>query len=371
MDKSLVLEKRTELVAQRVTEFLVHTGSFQKTIVFCEDIDHAERMRKLLVNQNSERVKENDKYIMKITGDDEIGKNELENFINPEKKHPVIVTTSRLLTTGVDAKTCKLIVLDKTINSMSEFKQIIGRGTRVEEDFGKMFFTIMDFKGATKLFNDPDFDGEPVEIFEPKPGKPVVTNGGKEEPEPPEQRIKYFVQNQPVEIIGEEVRYIGADGQLITESFINYTKKIVCKKYPTLDKFVAHWKESNNKKKLIDELQEEGLLTEPLKEKINQNIDVFDLINYFVFGKKFLTKEQRIKKAKNSSVFSLLESESQKIINELLKKYANNGVDSLENLETLKTPSMGKFGTPLEILNKFNGREKYMETIRQILGEIY
>ena len=174
-----------------------------------------------------------------------------------------------------------------------------------------------------------------------------------------------------MEIIGEEVRYIGVDGQLITESFIDYTKKVVCKKYPTLNEFVNHWKESNNKKKLIDELQEEGLLTEPLKEKINQNIDVFDLINHFVFGKEFLTKEQRVKKAKNSSVFSLLELEAQQIINELLKKYANNGVESLENLETLKTPSMGKFGTPLEILNKFNGREKYIETIRQIMGELY
>ena len=178
MDKSLVLEERTELIAQRVTEFLDRTGSFQKTIVFCENIDHAERMRKHLINQNPEKVKENDKYIMKITGDDEIGKNELENFINSEKRYPVIVTTSRLLTTGVDAKTCKLIVLDKTINSMSEFKQIIGRGTRVEEDFDKMFFTIMDFKGATRLFNDPDFDGEPVEILRTKPGETYCSSRG-------------------------------------------------------------------------------------------------------------------------------------------------------------------------------------------------
>lgn len=377
MDRSLVLERRTELVAERVTEFLDKTNAFQKTIVFCEDINHAERMRKLLINQNPERVKKNNKYIMKITGDDKIGQNELENFINPEKKYPVIVTTSKLLTTGVDAKTCKLIVLDKTINSMSEFKQIIGRGTRVEEDFDKMFFTIMDFKGATRLFNDPSFDGEPVEIYEPNPGKPIVrpedenSDEATEEPDDFEPRKKYFVKNQAVEIIGEEVRYIGADGQLITESFIDYTKKVVHKKYPTSDNFVTRWKESDNKKELIDELQEDGLLTEPLKEKINQNVDVFDLINYFVFGREFLTKEQRVKKAKNSSVFSFLEEEHQKIIGELLKKYSHNGVDSLENLETLKTPSMGKFGTPLEILNKFKGREKYIETIRRILDELY
>ncbi len=375
MDKSLVLEKRTELVAEKVTEFLEQTDLFQKTIVFCDDIDHAERMRLELIHQNSQEVKKNNKYIMKITGDDKIGKDELENFINPEKRYPVIVTSSKLLTTGVDARTCKLIVLDKTINSMSEFKQIIGRGTRVEEDFGKMFFTIMDFKGATRLFNDPDFDGEPVEFYESRPGKPIVPSGNEDKPaENPddfEPRKKYYVKNQPVEIIGEEIRYIGAKGQLITESFIDYTKKIVCKKYPTLNKFITHWKESNNKKKLIDELQEEGLLTIPLKEKINQNIDVFDLINYFVFGKEFLTKEQRIEKAKNSSAFSLLEMDCRKIISELLKKYSHNGVDSLENLEILKTPSMGKFGTAMEILNKFNGTEKYIETIRQILNELY
>ena len=375
MDKSLVLEQRTKLVAEKVTEFLEQTDPFQKTIVFCEDIDHAERMRKQLINQNSKRVKENNKYIMKITGDDEMGKNELENFIHPEKKYPVVATTSKLLATGVDAKTCKLIVLDKTINSMSEFKQIIGRGTRVEEDCGKMFFVIMDFKGATRLFNDPDFDGEPVEIYEPKPGSLVVRPEDKnktKEPEPQEQKRKYYVKNQPVEIIGQQIRYIGAKGQLITESFIDYTKKVVCKKYPTSKEFMSHWRKSDSKKKLIEELREEGLLTEPLKEKINQNVDVFDLINHFVFGKKFLTKEQRVERVvKYSPVFNLLKPEPKQIIAELLKKYSRNGVDSLENLETLKTPSMGKFGTSLEILKKFNGKEQYIEVISLILGELY
>ena len=376
MDRSLVLKRRTGLVAQRVTEFLEKTDPFQKTIVFCEDIDHAERMRQQLINQNSKRVQENDKYIMKITGDDEIGKNELENFINPEKRYPVIVTTSRLLTTGVDARTCKLIVLDKTINSMSEFKQIIGRGTRIEKDFDKMFFTIMDFKGATRLFNDPDFDGEPVEIYETNPGKPVILpeeDSANEEPEETHNRSgkKYYVKNQPVEIIGEEVRYIGTDGRLITESFIDYTKKVICKKYPSLDSFTTHWKEANDKKGLIDELREEGLLTEPLKEKVNQNVDVFDLINHFVFGKELVTKEQRVEQAKGSSVYTLLDSDRQKVIDELLKKYSKNGVDSLENLDTLRTPSMGQFGTPLEIIRKFTGKENYIKNIRAILDKLY
>ena len=260
---------------------------------------------------------------------------------------------------------------------MSEFKQIIGRGTRIEEDFDKMFFTIMDFKGVTRLFSDPDFDGEPEEIYEPGPWQPVVCPGDDIDDEPldgPDGLTpgrKYYVKNQFVEIIGEEVKYIGADGNLITESFVDYTKKVVCKKYETSDHFAACWKESNNKKELIDELREEGLLTEPLQEKINQNVDVFDLINYFVFGKGFLTKEQRIKKVKTSAVFSLLGMDCRKIISELLKKYSHNGVESLENLETLKTPSMGAFGTPLEIINRFQGKENYIKTIRQILNELY
>ena len=375
MDRSLVLEKRTKLVAQRVTEFLEKTDPFQKTIVFCEDIDHAERMRQALINQNPEQVKENDKYIMKITGDDDIGKQELENFIHTEKRYPVIATTSKLLTTGIDAKTCKLIVLDKTVNSMSEFKQIIGRGTRVEEDFNKMFFTIMDFKGATRLFNDPNFDGSPVEIYEPRSEEPVVyldeSEARERLEEPDEFRKKYYVKNQLVEIIGEEIRHIGTNGQLITESFIDYTKKLVCKKHPTLNHFTACWQKSDDKKSFMDELQGEGLLLDPLKEKIHQNVDAFDLINYFVFGKELVTKEQRVARAKNSPAFSLLKADCQQVINELLKKYAKNGADSLENLDTLKTPSMEQFGTPLEIINKFNGKENYIKSIRAILHKLY
>ena len=379
MDRSLVLEKRTELVARRITEFLKRTGPFQKTIVFCEDIEHAERMRRRLINQNPERVKESDKYIMKITGDEETGKNELENFINPAKKYPVIATTSKLLTTGVDARTCKLIVLDKTIRSMSEFKQIIGRGTRVEEEFGKMFFTIMDFKGATRLFNDPEFNGEPVEIYEPAPGKPVIhpeyENEDKlaEEPDDFEgcARKKYFVKDQEVEITGEEIKYIGADGRLVTESFIDYTKKIVCKKYPVANDFKTHWRESNNKKELIDELREEGFLPEPLKEKIGQNADMFDLISHFVFGEELLTKEQRAEQAKGSSAYAVLDLDRREVIDELLKKYTKNGADSLEDLETLKTPSMKQFGAPLEIIDKFNGKENYLKSIRAVLDKLY
>ena len=378
MDKSLVLEKRTELVAGKVTEFLKQTGVFQKTIVFCEDINHAERMRLALVRENPKQVKANHKYIMRVTGDEQEGKNELENFINPEKRYPVIVTTSKLLTTGVDAKTCQLIVLDKTIHSMSEFKQTIGRGTRIDEEFDKMFFTIMDFKGATRLFNDPDFDGEPVEIYEPQKGGPVVPSGSAPENESgpieldfPEPRGKYFVKDQTVKIIGESIRYMGADGQLITESFRDYTKKTVCKKYPDFEDFLKSWKQSEDKKGLINHLREEGLLTEPLKEKINQNVDIFDLICHFVFGKDFLTKEQRTEKVKTSPFFLRLEESHRSVIAELLSKYENNGIDSLESLETLKTPSMGRFGTPVEIINQFNGKENYIKIIKKILEDLY
>nr|WP_316347316.1 DEAD/DEAH box helicase family protein [Desulfuromonas acetoxidans] len=243
MDRELVMELRTRLVAKKVSDFLKATDRFDKTIVFCEDIDHAERMRQELVNANQDLAAANSKYVMKITGDDNLGKMELDNFIDPESRYPVIATTSRLMNTGVDAQTCKLIVLDQTINSMTIFKQIIGRGTRINEDYGKFYFTIIDFKKATELFADPDFDGDPVQIFEPGPGEsplppdppneedpetpepqPPVPPGGEPEPEP-EPRMKYIVGDVPFHVVAERVQYYGPDGKLITESLKDYTKK--------------------------------------------------------------------------------------------------------------------------------------------------
>jgi len=251
MDRTLVIEARTQLVAQKVTEFLKATDPFQKTIVFCDDINHAERMRQALVNLNPERVAENRKYVMRITGDDQEGKAELDNFIDPESRYPVIATTSKLMTTGVDAQTCKLVVLDQHIKSMTEFKQIIGRGTRINEDFGKYWFTIMDFKKATELFADPAFDGDPVVIYAPSGDEPPVppddllegdgiTAGSEAEAgeleftgeEGGKKRIKYVIDNLPIYVIAERVQYYGPDGRLITESLNDYTR--TCEKSSSL-----------------------------------------------------------------------------------------------------------------------------------------
>lgn len=235
MDRTLILEKRTELVAQKITEFLMATDPYAKTIVFCDDIDHAERMRQALVNLNPERVKESRKYVMRITGDEQEGKAELDNFINPEERYPVIATTSKLMTTGVDAQTCKLVVLDQHIKSMTEFKQMIGRGTRINEDYDKYWFTIMDFKKATELFADKDFDGEPVMIYEPKGdespvppdeeseiildenGNPTPQDAGADgenmppdisiDDEPSTKRVKYVLGDVNVYVVAQRVQY--------------------------------------------------------------------------------------------------------------------------------------------------------------------
>lgn len=273
-DRDLVLEKRTELVAKKVTEFLKENDRFDKTIVFCENIDHAERMREALVNENPDFAGENRKYVMRITGDNQEGKAELDNFINPESRYPVIATTSKLMSTGVDAQTCKLIVLDKRIQSMTEFKQIIGRGTRINEDYGKFYFTIMDFKKATELFADPDFDGEPVEIYGPGgdgPGDPRDTEGET-------GREKYFVDDVDVDVVTERTQYYGPDGKLITESLKDYTRKTVLKDFESLDSFLKHWNEAEKKQAILAELEERGVLLDALSKEVGKDFDPFDRI---------------------------------------------------------------------------------------------
>jgi len=269
-DRTLILEKRTELVAQKITDYLTATDPFQKTIVFCDNIDHAERMRQALVNLNPLRVQENRKYIMRITGDENEGKAELDNFINPESRYPVIATTSKLMTTGVDAQTCKLIVLDQRIQSMTEFKQIIGRGTRINEDYNKFWFTIMDFKKATELFADPDFDGDAEQVYEPKEGDPllppdedsssVLDNPGVPDfPEADDEGeggpiLKYIIADVPVHVVAERVQYYGPDGKLITESLHDYTRQCVRKQFGSLDDFLRRWSDADQKKAIVDEL---------------------------------------------------------------------------------------------------------------------
>jgi len=297
-DRDLVLEKRTELVAKKVTEFLKANNRFDKTIVFCENIDHAERMREALVNENPDLAGENRKYVMRITGDNPEGKAELDNFISPESRYPVIATTSKLMSTGVDAQTCKLIVLDKRIQSMTEFKQIIGRGTRINEDYGKFYFTIMDFKKATELFADPDFDGEPVEIYGPGEGG----NGGSGDPDGETNREKYFVDDVDVDVVTERTQYYGPDGKLITESLKDYTRKTVLKDFESLDSFLKHWNEAEKKQAILSELEERGVLLEALAEEVGKDFDPFDLICHVAFDRPPLSRKARAERVKRAII---------------------------------------------------------------------
>ena len=327
-DRSLILEKRTEVVARKISEFLKQTNRYDKTIVFCDNIDHAERMRQALVNENAEIAADNPKYVMRITGDNEEGKIELDNFIFPESKYPVIATTSKLMTTGVDAQTCKLIVLDQRIQSMTEFKQIIGRGTRINEDYGKYYFTIMDFKKATELFADPDFDGDPVQIYEPEsvddsPVPPedfeeeetgLPENGQKKQNEDGTEldgnteggpRVKkYYVAGVLVTVAAERVQYFDANGKLITESLKDYTRKALYKEYSSLDEFLKRWNHAEKKQAIIEELTRQGVFFEALAEEVGRDLDPFDVICHVAWDKPPLTRKERaenVKKIRNGT----------------------------------------------------------------------
>lgn len=333
-DKTLVIDQRTQLVAWKVSEFLKATNRFDKTIVFCEDIDHAERMRQALTNENADLVAQNRKYIMRITGDEAEGKAELDNFILPESRYPVIATTSKLMNTGVDAQTCKLIVLDQRIQSMTVFKQIIGRGTRINEDFNKFYFTIMDFKKATELFADPKFDGEPVVIYQPKPGDPPLPqdDGGDEG----SKRIKYVVNDVPVKVVAERVQYYDKQGKLITESLKDYTRNTVRKEFASLDSFLNRWSKAEKKNLIIQELEGQGLLLHALEEEVGKDFDPFDLICHVVYDKPPLSRKERAEAVRKKNYFAKYGKKSQAVLNALLDKYADEGIEDIENLEVLK-----------------------------------
>jgi len=396
-DKKLVLEKRTEIVAKKVSDYLKKNNSrFAKTIFFCVDIEHAERMRQALVNENADLVAEHPKYVMRITGDDEEGKSELDNFIDPASKYPVLVTTSKLLTTGVDVQTCQFIVLDANINSMIEFKQIIGRGTRIREDYGKQYFTIIDFRGVTKLFADPDFDGEPVVIKITKGDLPVEDEedvnsegelDGEHEPIkdhdsniPPEiidggnieeAPAKYYVNDVPVKVIHERVYYYDKDGKLITESLISYTRKNIKNEFKTLDEFLRKWNEADRKEAIIKELEERGIFFEELKEEVGKDLDPFDLICHVAFDMPPLTRRERANNVKKRNYFAKYRESAREVLEALLEKYADEGIENLESLEILKIPDFKKFGSPIEIIRRFGGKEKYLEAIKELEKEIY
>lgn len=388
MDRTLVLEKRTELVAKKITEFLTATDPYAKTIVFCDDIDHAERMRQALVNLNPERVKENRKYVMRITGDELEGKAELDNFINPEARYPVIATTSKLMTTGVDAQTCKLVVLDQHIKSMTEFKQMIGRGTRINEDYNKYWFTIMDFKKATELFADAAFDGEPVVIYAPKPDEPVVPpeppmldeNGNPVPPDgtiiidPPESdvaRSKYVIGDVTVYIVSERIQYYGSEGKLITESLKDYSRSTVRKDYSSLDDFLRSWTNAERKAAILNELQEHGLLLEPLADEVGKDFDAFDLICHVAFDQPPLTRRERAEQVKKRNYFAKYGEQARRVLESLLEKYADTGIANIEDIKILTLDPFKNMGSASELVSAFGGKPAYMAALHELEQHLY
>jgi len=411
-DRTLVLEKRTEVVARKVTEFLEQTDPYQKTIVFCEDIDHAERMRQALVNLNPERVKENRKYVMRITGDEQEGKAELDNFINPEERYPVIATTSKLMTTGVDAQTCKLIVLDQRIQSMTEFKQIIGRGTRINDDYNKHWFTILDFKKATELFADPAFDGDPVKVYEPKAGESVVPDDEQEtlepdatelplseeaegyEIEPGEtwhrddsqpswpsddqektKRVKYVVGDVEVSVIAERVQYLGPDGKLITESLKDFTRKKVKEQYATLTDFLKGWNQAERKQAIIEELAEQGVIWDDLIKDVSKKLgaepDPFDVICHIVYDQPPLSRKERAEQVRKQNYFSKYEGASKQVLDALLDKYTDDGIEPIEDVKILTLAPFSQIGSLMELVDAFGGKPGYTEAVRDLEDELY
>lgn len=383
-DKNLIIDERTIAVAKRITKFLKDTDRFAKTIVFCVDIDHAERMRQALVNENADLVAENSKYVMRITGDNAEGKAQLDYFIAEDSPYPVIVTTSKLMTTGVDCKTCKLIVLDNNINSMTEFKQIIGRGTRLKPDYGKEYFTIMDFRNACRLFADPEFDGDPIVVIDDGGDNPEVPNdeppvtddppyngnGGGDEPSEPHH--KFRVRGVEVTILNERVQYYDKDGKLITESVTDYSKKNILGEYATLDSFLRAWNSEEKKQAIIDELQERGVLLEALREASgNKDIDDFDLICHIAYDKAPLTKAERANNVRKRGYLYKYSGLAQDVLSALLDKYMNEGIQDIENIEILSNDPFRQFGTPMKIAKLFGGKDGYKKAIKELQNEIY
>ena len=383
-DRKMVIDDRTKLVAKKITEFLTKTNRMDKTIVFCVDIEHAERMRRALVNENRDLVTKNQKYVMRITGDDAIGKRQLDNFIDPSVPYPVIVTTSKLLNTGVDVQTCKLVVLESNIQSMTEFKQIIGRGTRIREDYRKFFFTIMDFRQVTNLFADPDFDGEPVQSSDFR-GKDVITiDYGLPVALPPsgqgqvhipsgqdDKPRKYYVNGVEVKVLNERVQLFDKQGKLITQSLKDYTKQTARKKFKSLDNFLQKWKATDKKSAIIKEMIEQGIFLNELREEVGKEFDDFDLICHVAFDQKPLTRRERASKVKKGSYFDKYGEKARAVIDALLDKYSDEGIENMESITILKVNPFIKFGTPIEIVSYFGGKNEYFEAIHEIGNQLY
>jgi type I restriction enzyme R subunit len=378
MDRILVLNKRTKLVAKCVMELLNATDPYSKTIIFCENIDHAERMRVAITNAAGRLALDNPKYVMRITGDSVEGKAELDNFIDPESRFPVIATTSELLTTGVDAKTCKLIVLDKTIKSLTTFKQIIGRGTRIEEDYGKFFFTVMDFKNATQQFKDPDFDGDPVVIYDPEPDDDPVPPDPDPDPDDdldPDQPVgvkKLRVSGVDVMILKKTVEYRGEDGKMITESYCDYSRRNIRNEYTSLDEFIKSWNATKKKDAIVKELEEYGIELPKLAEEVGKDYGDFDLICHIAYDQPPMTRKQRAENVRKHDYFTKYGDQARAVLEALLDKYADEGVLTIESPNVLKLYPFTKMGTPVEIINNvFGGRVNYESAVQELESVLF
>ncbi len=390
-DRNLVLVKRTTLVANKVWEYLQATDPMAKTIVFCDDQDHAERMRQELVKLIPAAAS-NRRYVMRITGDDNEGKAQLSYFIDNDEPYPVIATTSKLLTTGVDAKTCKLIVLDQNINSMTEFKQIIGRGTRLREDYQKLYFTIMDFKGATRLFADPDFDGEPVVIYEPRPEDPVLppdvdTPPSIDEPEPlpydpsltgSSGRIRYVIDDVNVRLAVERSQYLDVDGKLITEDYRvllkNEIKSTLQAEFGTLTDFLRRWSCAERKQAVLEELEKHGVPLELLQQAVvnGSELDAFDLVTHLAFDQKPLTRRERANNVKKCDVFGKYGGQAKGVLEALLDKFADHGIQDIEDAKVLELPPFDQFGSKTKIRRGiFGGVEQYTQAVQELELALY
>ncbi|MBC3961289.1 EcoAI/FtnUII family type I restriction enzme subunit R [Morganella morganii] len=408
-DRTLVIDERTMLVAKTITDYLKRTNPMDKTIVFCNDIDHAERMRHALVVLNPDQVLKNEKYVMKITGDDDIGKAQLDNFINPKKPYPVIATTSELMSTGVDAQTCKLVVLDQNIQSMTKFKQIIGRGTRINEKYGKLWFTILDFKKATELFADERFDGVPEKVLVVRPGdisdqdsdfneqldaenddntagearedtadyqvnRDRYEGSGEFHSDDDDKVRKFYVNGVHVKVLAKRVQYYDSDGKLVTESFRDYTRKTMLKdsEYASLDGFMRKWKNAPRKQVIIEELEQLGILWDVLAEEVGKDLDPFDLLCHVVYGQPPLTRQERAANVRKRNYFTKYAEPAQQVLNTLLDKYADEGVQEIEDVLVLKLKPFDALGRPGEIIRAgFGNKAAYEQAVNELENEIY
>lgn len=396
-DRNLVIDERTQVVAEKITEFLKSTSRYDKTIVFCRDVDHAERMRSALANLNADLVAQNRKYVMRITGDNDEGKRELDNFIDPEQTYPVIATTSELMTTGVDAQTCKVIALDTEIGSMTKFKQIIGRGTRVKEEYGKLYFTILDFRNVTDLFADPSFDGEPERIkkvegedevnddfdYTDEESPAPVANDGDDGyqpsrpdgdpfiPKSTQKSEKIYVNGVDVTILNTRQLYFDKEGKPVTISLKDYSRDLLRESYQSLDQFLQAWSSSDKKEAIIQELQEQGIPINELLAAVDRESDLFDIVCHVGFDQKPLTRKERAEHVKKRNYFTKYGEKARKVLEALLEKYADEGISNLESMEVLKVNPLSEYGSPLEIVKSFGGKGKYLEAVKELENEIY